>query len=262
MPSPLPGVDPFLEDQHYWPDFHATFVPAFREALTHALPDGYEARIEEQVEILTADPERSALIRADVAVVRDSTAPPRTTVPQTAGGGVAVLEAVPVPFPVMEEVRERWINIIHRPTKSLVAVLEVLSPSNKSNPGRGQYLAKRSRLFMEDLHLVEVDLLVGGERLPMGKPLPRGDFYVITARADGRPNAEVYAWNLRDRLPVVPIPLRTPDPDILIDLADVYATAYDRGPYARSVDYTAELSIISDPDTKRWARQLANRTGR
>ena len=29
MPSPFPGIDPYLESQGYWPDFHVSFIPYF-----------------------------------------------------------------------------------------------------------------------------------------------------------------------------------------------------------------------------------------
>ncbi len=259
MPSPFPGIDPYLESQHYWPDFHANFVPAWREAVGAALPGHYEARIDEQVEILELDPNGSRFIRPDVAVIHQPGTSPRAPAREPSGSGLATLEAVTIPFPVMEEVRERWIKIIHRPSRKLIAVLELLSPTNKTNPGRGQYLAKRSQLFVESLHIVEVDLLLGGQRLPMARSLPQGDFYVITARSDQRPRAEVYTWTLRDKLPVIPIPLLKPDQDIFVDMAAVYAIAFERGGYANSIDYAVELAVPLEADKSRWASETAKR---
>ena len=37
-PSPFPGMDPYLEDPAFWPDFHSTFVNYWREALVEQLP--------------------------------------------------------------------------------------------------------------------------------------------------------------------------------------------------------------------------------
>ena len=49
MPNRFPGVDPYLEYQGFWPDFHASFITYWRDALVQQLPDNYEARIDERV---------------------------------------------------------------------------------------------------------------------------------------------------------------------------------------------------------------------
>jgi hypothetical protein len=167
---------------------------------------------------------------------------------------VATLEPEVVPIPLVEEIHQRWIEILHRPDREIVAVLELLSPSNKSS-SRGQYLSKRAHFHREEVHLVELDLLLGGARLPMGRPLPAGDFYAIVARADRRPAAEVYAWTLRDRLPSIPVPLLKPDKDIFVDLSDIYARSFERGRYARSIDYGAPLNVPMDAGLKQWILQ-------
>jgi hypothetical protein len=156
-----------------------------------------------------------------------------------------------------EETHERHIEILHRPERALVAVLELLSPANKEEPGRSDYLAKRNALLRHSIHLVEVDLLIGGRRLPPEDALPPGDYYALVSRGDRRPDCDVYAWPLRNTLPAIPIPLLPPDPDVWLDLASVFATTYERGRYARSLDYAAPPPVSLDDETRRWVMERA-----
>jgi hypothetical protein len=138
---------------------------------------------------------------------------------------------------LMDEERESYLEIMHRPTQKLVTVLELLSPANKVKPGYHDYLSKRNLIMREPVHMVELDFLLGGKRVPTRKPLPSGDCYAIVSRYTTRPLAEVYAWSLRDRLPAIRIPLREPDPDLVLDLSAVYEETFTRGRYHRSLRY-------------------------
>lgn len=254
MPSPFPGMDPYLEDPAFWSDFHATFINYWREAVADALPDNYEARIDEKVRLVEVTPPGRKLIEPDVAVTHRTPSRPPSPPP----AGVAVLEPVTVPHVFeLEETHERSIEILHRPERALVAVLELLSPANKEEPRRSDYLAKRNALLRYPIHLVELDLLLGGRRLPLKDELPPGDYYALVSRADRRPDCNVYAWTLRDRLPGIPIPLLPPDPDVWIDLAAVFATTYERGRYARSLDYAAPPAVPLPEPTRRWVTERA-----
>ena len=201
------------------------------------------------------DDEPVKLIRPDVAV---------SQIGEPGGvamaAGVATLEPVTVPLFLNEEIRESRIAILHRPDRTLVAVLELLSPANKEMPGRSSYLFKRAELLEQPVHLVELDLLLGGRRLPFAKDLPPGDFFAMIARVDRRFNCDVYAWTLRQTLPTIPIPLRAPDPDILVDLAAVFAQTYDRGRYAASIDYRADPKVSLTEETLNWVRTQAKST--
>jgi hypothetical protein len=231
-------MDPYLEDPVFWPDFHGTFVPAWREVVGRQLPDNYEARLDEQVKLIELPAGRERLIRPDVGVFQHETASASSNT-----GAVATLEPAILTLPVVEEVRDVWIEIYHRPDRQLVAVLELLSPSNKQGSGRGQYMLKRNALLMEGVHLVELDLLRTGERLPTQEPLPTGEYYFMVSRANRRPKCEVYSWTREDKLPVVPTPLRAPDPDIFVDLAQVFRTTYERGLYDKSIDYSKPPAV-------------------
>ncbi len=85
----------------------------------------------------------------------------------------------------------------------------------------------------ERVYLVEQDLLQGGVRLPMNGPLPDGELYYFVSRAEQRPDCQDYFWSLLDRLPILPVPLKAPEADILIDLQAVFDTTYQRGRFAR-----------------------------
>ena len=174
MHSPFPGMDPYLEDPAFWSDFHHEFIGSLRSELSDVLPDNYEARINEQVTLVEAAPPRSKDTLPDVAITRHDEAP---VAPRLRGGGTAV-EPGSVPMFDEQEVREAWIEIRHRPERQLVTVVEVLWPWNKSAGGLAEYQVKRRALVRQAVHLVELDLLVGGERVVPRWRLPPGDYYM------------------------------------------------------------------------------------
>ncbi len=234
MSSPFPGMDPFLENPAYWSDFHATFINYWREAIADALPPHYEASISERVYLMEHDPDARKLAFADLAVTQAETLSAK---PSPAASGIATLEPVTIPLQLLEGPRETYVEILHQPDRTLVTVLELLSPANKEQPGRTEYLAKRMALLYQKVHLVELDLLLAGQRLPAEKTLPLADYYYFLSRAELRPNSQVFSWTLRYSLPTLPFPLRAPDADILIDLGKVFSTAYERGRFHRRVNY-------------------------
>lgn len=253
MPSPFPGMDPYLEDPAFWSDFHARFITYWSDALADMLPEHYEARIDEKVRLVEVAPAGRKRIEPDVAVTRHEP----SSSPAPAPVGVTTLEPVTIPLLVEEETHERYIEILHRPERTLVAVLELLSPANKEEPGRSDYLAKRNALLRHRLHLIEVDLLIGGRRLPLERALPPGDYYALVSRGDRRPDCDVYSWRLHQRLPAIPIPLLPPDPDVWLDLAAVFATTYERGRYARSLAYASPPPVSLDDGTRHWVMERA-----
>lgn len=255
MTSPFPGVDPYIEAQGLWPDFHTGLLNACRDAIDDRLPGEYVAHMEEHVHLVLSSDGDSSLIRPDIAILQSWKNPD----PPAQQGHVATLEAVTIALETsdLEEIRERWIEIRKLPDLSLVTVIELLSPSNKTGNGRSEYLQRRQSLIDQPVHLVEIDLLLGGRRSPMRRPLPPGHAYAIVSRAERRPDAEVYAWSLRDPLPTIPIPLAAPDPDIPLNLAPAFAMAYRRGRYGRILRYDQPLRADLDAEDVAWIEATA-----
>lgn len=258
MPSPFPGMDPYLEDPAFWEDFHDGFITYWRDFLNECLPDGYEARISERVTVVDEDAGHGKVVVPDVAVLQN----PSATVRSERGGGLATLEPVTLPLVFVEETRTTYIEIRRIEDRRVVTVLELLSPSNKVGNARQIYLTKRNTLIHEDVHLFELDLLLGGRRIPLEGNLPPGDYYAFLSRADRRFDCDVYAWPLRRPLPTLPVPLRAPDPDVMIDFQALFTTTYDRGRYARSLAYDRPpAGLLNHPD-RHWAEERARTIAR
>lgn len=260
MPSPFPGMDPFLEAGGFWRDFHLRFLAACGDQLAERLPDNYVTRYEERSYLLetATDPEQSYF--PDLAIERERQLLQRPA----ALAGLLTLEPVTIPHLRVrtEEIRERWLEIRRGPDWDLVTAVELLSPTNKVGDGRGKYLEKRLDFLEGSVHLVELDLLLGGQRLPLARPLPSGDYFALVTRTERRPLCDVYAWSIRQGLPAIPIPLKGPDPDIPLDLAAAFSTIYERGRYARSLPYAGPLPLLGDPDDRIWAEGIARQAVR
>jgi hypothetical protein len=253
MPSPFPGVDPYLESQNYWPDFHASFMTYWRDALADLLPDHYEARMDERVNLVERPPETTRRVEPDLAIARRGT----SGAAPAAAPGAAPPEPVSIPILIVDEKPETYIQILHRPGRTLVAILEVLSPANKEEPGYGGYLLKRNAVLRQKVHLVELDLLLSGRRMPLARDYPLGNYFALVAPGDRRPQCDVYAWSVRQPLPPIRVPLLSPDPPIHVDLGAVFSTTYDRGRYVRSIDYSAEPHPAFAEDVRAWVAATA-----
>jgi hypothetical protein len=254
MQSPFPGMDPYLENPAYWEDFHRSFITYLRDALLERLPPNYDARIDQRIRLMDASEETRGVRLPDLAVTHHPAAEPMSG---KSSSSSAVLEPVVLAMPAVTEDRDVWIDVFHLPERSLVTVIEVLSPTNKSGEGALDYRNKRIDLYSRHVSLVEIDLLLNGERLTFRKPLPRGDYYAVVARDEKRPNADVYAWTLRDVLPEIPIPLKSPDPDVRLSLSEVFATAYERGQYGRRLRYQSAPPVPLSERDNSWAAALA-----
>ncbi len=258
MASPFPGFDPFIESQGLWQDFHHRLTGGLCDAISDRLPESYIALIDERMRLVEIPVQGARQFLPDVSVLRHGEGQSS----RIASGGTLTLEPEVIPLNYLEETREAFIEILHLPERRLVTVLEVLSPSNKTGDGRLDYLAKRNAFIRQEVHLVELDLLIEGRRLPMSRRLPRGDYYAFVARAERRPDCEVFAWSIRRPLPTIPVPLLAPDPDILIELGPIFASVYDRARYNRSIDYKAALSLPLSPDDLEWSGAVASGEGR
>ena len=49
MPSPFPGMDPYLEAPELWPDFHHELISAILERMNLLLRPAYHSKVEDKV---------------------------------------------------------------------------------------------------------------------------------------------------------------------------------------------------------------------
>ncbi len=241
MPSPFPGMDPFLESQT-WEDFHTSFIAVVRDAIVAAVRPNYTVKVERRIYLETHDPTTPVQsFVADAALMKSGRAPARQM--EKSEGGLAVLTETEIEIktctiPYIEEHRESFLTIRRGKPSEVVTVIELLSPTNKrkGTDGRQQYTEKSAALLKTKAHLVELDLLRNGERTLVSEP-PAGDYFAMISRAERRPFVEVYGWRLLSRLPVIPIPLAGNDPDVMLDLQQAFTLVYDRAGYDYALDY-------------------------
>ena len=252
MPSPFPGMDPYFEDPAFWEGFHDVFVAECMFALERELPEGYISDVRERSQTISADDPATAVYIPDVSVVRDRLRHPAATpIERPNRGGLAAAVLIPSVDDGIE-VRENYIEILKLPDRELVTAIELMSPWNKHGAGVAEYRGKRRSLVAHGVHVVELDLLRRGRRTELARPLPPGDYYAMVFRADQRPDVEVYSWALRDPLPAVPIPLRSPDSDVRLGVAAVVDSVYDRGRYDRKLRYAQPVPPPVTAEDEEW----------
>ena len=257
MPSPFPGVDPFIESQK-WEDLHTRFITIVSELLVPQVRPRYMVDVERYLYVTRDEGEQEEVVKliAPDAFVADTGRGWRESAPPA---GVVTLQPVKHRIALPRR-RQAYLVIRTRRREVVVTVIELLSPWNKTpEAGVAEYLAKRANVLHSSANLVELDLLRGGQRLPTVEPLQPGDFYAFISRPRVRPDVDVYAWALRDPLPVLPVPLAQGDPDVLLDLQAAFTTVYDRAGYDYSLDYAARIQPPLPAKDAQWVQsQLAS----
>lgn len=254
MPSPFPGMNPYLEQSDAWEDFHTNLITRMQEMLSPQVGPNYYVKVEVRLYLheLSAE-QRRYFGRADVGVVgQPSRAPSAKTINATAPMELLMAN--------VEVERHSSLEIRDRRNRRVVTVIELLSPTNKTpGPDRDDYLRKRNVLLIERIHFVEIDLRRGGER-PGPPTLPPCDYYALVSRYEDRPKLGLWPLTLRDRLPIIPIPLCAPDPDALLDLQAVLDRAYDAADYGKHIyGETPEPPLSEEQLT--WTRQFIPQPG-
>ena len=252
MPSPFPGMNPYLEQPAAWQDFHQRLITYISETLVAQIRPGFFVKIEESVFIHEPDAnERGKMFaRPDVSVFERD------------GGGVAVAEprtnslaARIAQLPDVEIEKHSYVEIRDRHSRGLVTLIEVLSPSNKRyGPDREQYMQKRGILMYSPVSIVEIDLLRGGPHLPL-TGIPDCDYRVMVSRRSMRPDVLAWAINLRDVLPVIPIPLKGDVPDASLDLQALLHKVYDAAGYEDYIYSTSPEPPLTSEQYE-WTQQF------
>lgn len=258
MPSPFPGMDPYLETPDLWPDVHAGFIKKIQEFLNPRLRPKYVARVEVRIFVEAGVDDRSHR----VPDVRLETARKRKLdVKANPPGGLMIAEPIICPPILDDEIEETYLTIKHRESGALVAVLEVVSPTNKipGSDGRKSFMSKRREVLNSDVHWVEIDLLRAGIR--SNGPFVAGDYRILVSRSNDRTRTWCWPVWLRDKLPTIGIPLRGTDPDVPLDLSAVLDEVYDGGAYDLSIEYAQPPDPPLQPADARWARKVLRGKG-
>ena len=262
MPSPFPGMDPYLENAHRWPNLHTNLMTEIQAALNNGICPKYVARVETRVYISDDDDPGRSVIIPDVRVVETPEAW-RHGLIEPVDGGVAVVEPIVIRTVLLDEISEAYLEIRDALTGEVVTVIEVLSPSNKVNRARGMdsFRNKRIEVLESSSHFVEIDLLRAGSRTVINRRLSDADYLVHVSPAEMRPKGFIWPIMLPQPLPVISIPLRKPDPDAKLDLQALLTSAYDRSGYKFDTDYTHEPEPPLPPKYREWADSLLRAKG-
>jgi hypothetical protein len=219
--SPFPGMDSFLEDHPRWEVFHGWFI---RELARQNTPPARELGCEIDVERSVYGREPTGeLYKQQHLVVRES------------GEYARVL-----------------------------AVVELLSPANKHGSYVPKYREKRWQLLTSMIHFMEIDFLRGGENpsQDLFPKLPPAPYFIFVARKTDRGrNEEGYPLALQDRLPVVGLPLGPGRPDLPLDLASAFRSAYDlshRPTWPRLYQEGQVPDPPLDEHDRQWVAQILN----
>ena len=259
MPSPFPGMDPYIERPAMWPDFHDCFIAAIRGELQPLLRPRYAAMTQERLYLV----ESHRPIYPDVSVVESHQ-------PNWRGGSgaTAVLDAdASTVFELdEEEIREPFIEIVEVSGGRIVTAIEVVSPTNKDRgDGQDAYERQREEYWDSGTSLVEIDLLRGGPsivKVPQYKLDSLRPYDYVVAVSRRRPGQhEVYTFPLERRLPRIAVPLLKGDPDVVLDLQVPFNRCWDEGPYPALSRYDEPPPGELSAERIDWCRQRLREAG-
>jgi hypothetical protein len=250
MPSPFPGMDPYLEVPPFWNDLHATMIGVIKGTLQKLVPAQYAVWSDVYVWLHEPDAATRRGRPDDFLTSRAST------------GRAGALANLPAPstaiLPAVRREGNKYLKIKEVEGDRVITVLELLSPANKT-PGDeyDAFLAKRNDYLATKTNVVEVDLHRTGKRMPMGEPAPPpADYYAFVSREADFPHTAIWPFSVRDRLPEIAIPLKPEDGFIMLPLQACFDAAYDQGPYRKVVDYTRPPRGPLKNDDAAWAEAL------
>jgi hypothetical protein len=256
MPSPFPGMDPYLESAE-WTSVHHALSMAIARQLAPKVRPKYIVRTEERfvADVMDGISATRSDFYPDVSVAE------ATVTYETKRGAMTVEGPIQVATIMPTSVPHVTIHILNVANRKLVTAVEVISSTNKRGTGYQQYLSKRSRILLSSAHLLEIDLPRQGTRVPMQEPLPEAPYFVFLSRAEKRPFLDVWPIHLPERLPTIPVPLLLGDDDVTLDLQQALDTIYDELGYDLSVNYTQPPEIPLTGETAVWATEQLQAAG-
>ena len=254
MPTPFPGMDPYLERRGLWEGVHTRLIVAIADALAPLVRPTYRVDVEQRAYLSILAPD-DLIGQPDVLLL--ATREPRVAyetrvAPLQAGAYVGEL-------PHVEEIKERYLEIRSVTDGEVVTVIELLSHSNKSSQrGRERYERKRMAVLASLSNLVEIDLLRAGDPMPIriSGNGQRTEYRVVVSRWHQRPRADVFLFGVRNPIPDIPIPLRQGEAEPILPLNRLLHELYDRAGYDLAIDYSQPpVPPLREEDVE-WAAQL------
>lgn len=259
MPTPFPGMDPYLEWPDLWSSVHSRLIVATADVLVSELLPKYYVTVEERS--YGQDLSSLAFSTApDVAIlnlVKPEAVPPQAR-SKTAMMDAATVEPVVVTVPTSIEIIERYLEVRAVESDRVVTALEILSPWNKAaGTGQTQYLRKRGRVLDSGTHLVEVDLLRGGQTMPALGYDQVSHYRILISRAEQRPEAHLLSFTIQQLIPAFALPLEAGDREPLLDLNKLFHEIYERARYDLRLNYSQEpVPPFEHDDDREWADRL------
>jgi hypothetical protein len=259
MPSPFPGMNPYLENPELWPEFHSRLMVALADTIFPHIRPKYRVAVEKRV--YQEVDGNSVLIGIPDVTIATSLKPTNQ-----ASSNVAVIsppvKPVTVNIPIPEEIRETYLEVREVATGEVITVIELLSPKNKrQGEGRKAYQNKRLQILGSSTHLVEIDLLRGGEAMPILNNNIQSDYRILVSRSQTRPSAELYPFNLQEPIPAFLLPLQPGDREPIVDLQNVIQDLFDRAGFDLAIDYNLATVPPLEETVMVWVNELLEEQG-
>jgi hypothetical protein len=241
-------MDPYLEEPSLWGGAHTRLMTAIADDLAERLAPHFIVGLEERVYVVGDDEARRPVVPDVYLATRAGPSP---------GGGATAPATPPTLVRPLQPVerRERHVEVRDPASRRVLATIEVLSPVNKApgDVGRERSLGKWSALMAADVNWIGIDVLRAGQRPP--EVAGRGDYDALLWRGRAAEAFEVWDADLRDRLPTIVVPLRTPIAETTLDLQALVAGIYRRGRYADSLDDDRPPPPRLRPADAAWAEE-------
>ena len=254
MPSPFPGMDPYLERPGTWSELHGNLIIAMQRHLNRVLPDRFVATSDRHVWIETPEDEHGLSLREPDVFVTET----KRNKASSLSGSTALLTAPRTIIVKRTERRGRpFLRIDDLEYQRVVTMIELLSPTNKK-PGadREAYKVKRQECLNSEINFVEMDLLRAGERFLLEPKPSKSDYYIIVSPIATSPQAGLWEFSIRDRFPNIPIPL-TPDvKEVLLKVGACFDDAYDDARMDKKVNYQRPPVPPLRSTDAAWAKAL------
>jgi hypothetical protein len=192
-------MDPFLESRDIWPAFHEHMIATMHQYLLPTLDENSQGQITER----------------------------RYTTEALSGSLVS-----------SEVLRENYLGLYDTQTGSLITLIDMVSPANKStDSGRQAYLHTLRQARNVMANCIVIDLVLQGNPIIdySSTKLPDYDYTVTVVRSNDTTHHELYTVRLDKPLPRFRMPTSALDNGAIVDLQRIFDHVYEQGAFKEQI---------------------------